>query len=270
MNQIIYAGKHLVTYSVTRHAHNSWELIYYTGGEGIMHFDTCSLSYRAGDLVVIPPLLFHCNESETGFTNIHFNMLEPSLNLREPVCIHDDDNHFLLDACSGAFFQFSAEPGRQNALLTAYAFLLVTLINDQLAAPVRSPVVAEIENCILRSYPDENFELDSYLHSLPFNYDYVRKLFHKETGSTPHRFLSETRLLAAAEHLGFADAEETSISNIAHLCGFREPLYFSRMFRKKFGLSPKQYQEKLLRESHQAPDSESIKIEVSPHAPEAH
>ena len=27
MNEIIYAGKHLITFSVCRHAHSSWEFI---------------------------------------------------------------------------------------------------------------------------------------------------------------------------------------------------------------------------------------------------
>lgn len=260
MNQIVYAGKHLVTHSVTKHAHSSWELIYYTGGEGVMHFEGKSIPYRAGDLIVIPPLMVHRNESEPGFTNIHLNMLDPNLNLSEPMCIRDDDNHFFLDACNGAFFYFSSDPGRQNALLMSYANLLVALINKHLAAPVHSPVVEEIENCIIRNYPDENFELDSYLHSLPFNYDYLRKLFRKETGVTPHRFLNDTRLQAAAEHLGIANAEEGSITHIAHICGFREPLYFSRIFRKKYGLSPSLYQEKLRENAEALPDSGSVKI----------
>ena len=36
MNEIIYAGKHLLTYSVSRHAHGSWELIYCTRYEGFL------------------------------------------------------------------------------------------------------------------------------------------------------------------------------------------------------------------------------------------
>ena len=262
MNQIIYAGKHLVTYSVTAHAHSSWELIYYTSGEGEMYFADRTLPYQTGDLLIIPPMVVHRNESAAGFTNIHLNMLEPTLNLHEPTRIRDDDNHFILDACKGAFFHFSTEPGRQTALLTSYAYLLVALIDAQLSAPALSPVVEEIKNHIIRSYPDESFELDSYLQSLPFNYDYIRKLFRKETGVTPHRFLSDTRLQAAAKHLGSSEADGTSISNIAHLCGFREPLYFSRMFRKEFGLSPTQYQEKLRENVSRLPDSESIKIKV--------
>ena len=59
MNEIIYAGKHLLTYSVSRHAHGSWELIYCTGGEGSLRFEELVLPYRVGDLVVIPPMVSH-------------------------------------------------------------------------------------------------------------------------------------------------------------------------------------------------------------------
>lgn len=255
MNQIIYAGKHLLTYSVSRHAHSSWELIYCTDGNGRLVFDSFSLSYQAGDLVIIPPFLSHRNESETGFTNIHLNMLRPKLALKEPTLIREDGNHFLRDAFSAAFYLFGCAPGRQSVLLASYANLIVTLIRAQLDAPSRSPVVEEIESCIIRNYPDENFELDRYLQSLPFNYDYLRKLFKRETGMTPHRLLSDTRLQAAAERLNFADASGAGIAEIAHLCGFREPLYFSRMFKRKYGVSPSDYRNRPARQ-----DAESVKI----------
>lgn len=255
MNQIIYAGKHLLTYSVSRHAHSSWELIYCTDGNGRLVFDSFSLSYQAGDLVIIPPFLSHRNESETGFTNIHLNMLRPKLALKEPTLIREDGNHFLRDAFSAAFYLFGCAPGRQSVLLASYANLIVTLIRAQLDAPSRSPVVEEIESCIIRNYPDENFELDRYLQSLPFNYDYLRKLFKRETGMTPHRLLSDTRLQAAAERLHFADASGAGIAEIAHLCGFREPLYFSRMFKRKYGVSPSDYRNRPARQ-----DVESVKI----------
>ena len=74
MNRIIYVGKHLLTFSVTTHAHSSWELVYCTSGEGRFCFESVTLPYREGDLIVIPPFISHRNESEQGFTNIHMNM----------------------------------------------------------------------------------------------------------------------------------------------------------------------------------------------------
>ena len=98
MNTITYAGKHLLTFSVTAHAHTSWEFIYCTGGRGELFFEGGSLPYQSGELLVIPPHFPHRNESDSGFTNIHINMRDPELSLRTPVLIRDGENHFLLDA----------------------------------------------------------------------------------------------------------------------------------------------------------------------------
>ena len=262
MNEIIYAGKHLLTYTVSRHAHGSWELIYCTSGEGRLAFEALTIPYRTGDLVVIPPMVGHRNESEQGFTNIHINMQNVSLPLRALALIHNDSNHFILDAFTAAFYHFSAEPGKQSPLLAAYANLIVYQILASRDAPKHSPVVEEIERTIICNYPDESFELDRFLHTLPFNYDYLRKLFRSEVGSTPLRFLIDTRLQAAAERLDNAGEERMSISEIAHVCGFREPRYFSRVFRSRYGLSPQQYQNRPRPDRDEVPDGESIKIRL--------
>ena len=71
MNEIVYAGKHLLTYAVSSHRHSDWEFIYCTGGEGRLVFNEYSIAYQAGDVVIIPPMVPHRNESEQGFTNVN-------------------------------------------------------------------------------------------------------------------------------------------------------------------------------------------------------
>ena len=51
MNDIIYVGKHSVIYTVSRHAHESWELIYCTYGSGAMAFDDRIIEYHVGDIL---------------------------------------------------------------------------------------------------------------------------------------------------------------------------------------------------------------------------
>ena len=96
MNNIIYVGKHLLTLSVGRHAHNSWELVYCTEGSGAFHFDDFDLNYKKGDIVVVPPLVPHGNTSSDGFTNIHLNLTDTALPFKSPVIIQDDSNQCLL------------------------------------------------------------------------------------------------------------------------------------------------------------------------------
>ena len=81
-------------------------------------------------------------------------------------------------------------------------------------------------------------KLEDYLASLPGSVDYLRKLFQKEFGVTPHQYLNNKRLQIAAETL--VNCSDT-IADIAVMCGFRDPLYFSRMFKKKYGVSPSHY-----------------------------
>ena len=45
MNNILYVGKHALTWTVSRHIHQSWELIFCTGGSGEMIFDGRTLEY---------------------------------------------------------------------------------------------------------------------------------------------------------------------------------------------------------------------------------
>ena len=61
-------------------------------------------------------------------------------------------------------------------------------------------------------------------------------------GVTPHKFLMDIRLQTAAETLESDYGDASSISEVARMCGFREPLYFSRVFKTRFGVSPTAYQ----------------------------
>lgn len=240
MNDIVYVGKHSITYTVPRHQHDTWELIYCTGQEGELHFDDFTLPYRMGSVAVIPPFTPHSNRSQNGFTNIHINLANATLNFHRPMVIQDDGNRSILSVFSGAFFQFYESAEQRETLLSAYGSLLTAYLLAYREASSLSKIVQEIENHIIRHYADPAYALDEYLKSLPYNYDYLRKLFQKELGMTPHKFLNDRRLQTAASMLR-SQYNDGNVTEVAHQCGFREPLYFSRMFKKKYGLSPSFY-----------------------------
>ena len=98
MNNILYVGKHALTWTVSRHVHQSWELIFCTGGSGEMVFDDKTLAYGANDVAIVPPMVPHSNNSGEGFTNIHMNLTDPALTYPEPLIIRADSNGFLQDA----------------------------------------------------------------------------------------------------------------------------------------------------------------------------
>ena len=263
MNDIIYAGKHLLTLSVTRHAHATWELIYCTEGRGEIQFSDMVLPYETGDIVAVPPFLPHANVSEMGFTNIHINMANAVFPFQSPTVIHDDGNQFVMQAFSAACFHFNSGSEQRRMLLSPLGDLICGYLTAYRQTQPLSKVVRDIENDIIQNYHDCSYELDKYLQEQPFSYDYLRKVFKKELGVTPHQYLSDKRLQTAAELLGGGFAEDNNIAEISQMCGFREPLYFSRMFKKKFGIAPSYYQEQQRKQNAEAPlDEESVKINL--------
>lgn len=63
-------------------------------------------------------------------------------------------------------------------------------------------------------------------------------LFSEITGTTPVKYQNEIRLRTAAQML--TDTENT-ISDIAYACGFSDALYFSRIFKRIYGVSATEY-----------------------------
>ena len=261
MNDISYAGKHTVTYTVPRHMHKHWEFIYCTSGSGALIFDAFSLPYEAGVMIAIPPETPHINEITAVVTNIFANIEDCSLNLKQPVLIHDDPNGSLFAAFKALFFHYSRDV-RDTSLLSAYGSLLAAYVKAYQESEIHTGIVSEIESQIIQNFPNPNFELDEYLRSLPFSYEYLRKRFKKEVGVTPHQYLADKRLQTAADWLQRSNGDASNITEIAHLSGFREPLYFSRMFKKRYGIAPSYYSEQRKEDANSVRDDESMKVHL--------
>ncbi len=69
------------------------------------------------------------------------------------------------------------------------------------------------------------------------------RMFHRETGMTPSEYLSRYRLDAARALLGTTDKP---IQQVARLVGIPNVEHFSKLFRRRHGLSPRAYRAKTL------------------------
>lgn len=247
MNNITYVGKNLITFSCHRHFHESWELVYCTGGSGEFIFDESSIKYTAGDIMIIPPGIYHINNSDEGFTNIHINIEDATFTFKSPLIISDDSDQHILSAFNDSFYYFNYNSTNNNIHLIVEALgnLIVNyVIAFQNSKPLRD-VVGAIKSNIMQNCTNCDYELDKYLQTIPFSYDYLRKLFKNEVGMTPHNYLISLRMQMAEKLLCSPCDIEQNVSQIAYVCGFAEPLYFSRVFKKNFGCSPKHYAEKM-------------------------
>ena len=86
----------------------------------------------------------------------------------------------------------------------------------------------------------EPVTLDALAQSLFVSTEHLIRAFKKETGSTPHQYLTRYRLINAAQMLEFSDRR---VEEIAEKSGFSSSGSFISNFRREYGCTPLQYRE---------------------------
>ena len=88
------------------------------------------------------------------------------------------------------------------------------------------------------NYTDENISVKKLAEFTMVSENYFRKMFFKKTGTTPLNYINNLRLSLADNML---ESEYYTVTQIASLCGFSDPKYFSCMYKKSRGTSPKKH-----------------------------
>lgn len=76
-----------------------------------------------------------------------------------------------------------------------------------------------------------------------FSAPHFHRLFKEQTGLPPLEYATKLRMEKGARLLL---GTELSVKEIAFACGYEDSKYFSRLFRQREGMSPKQYREHFL------------------------
>lgn len=96
----------------------------------------------------------------------------------------------------------------------------------------------------VKEYIDENFHepmsLQILADSFFINKEYLAKIFKETYGFTVNAYIAHVRVAKAKELLRFTDQ---SVEEIGAVVGIGDPNYFSRMFRRVEGVSPKKYRD---------------------------
>ena len=89
-----------------------------------------------------------------------------------------------------------------------------------------------------RLQADEEVTVEAVTKELGYTRQYISGRFHRVTGRLLSHFLKEKRLEKAAKLLR---AGNLRVSQIARRCGFDSENYFRQQFRRRYGMSPRQF-----------------------------
>jgi AraC-like DNA-binding protein len=85
---------------------------------------------------------------------------------------------------------------------------------------------------------EKPIEMKNLIKELPMGYSSFRKAFKKITGESPNQYHLNLRLMRAKNLLLTTNL---NINEVAYQTGFESVFYFSKLFKKKNGVSPKFY-----------------------------
>lgn len=141
--------------------------------------------------------------------------------------------------CYSRVIQRFHQPGREKFANPAL-LELIYCISDALENPVRNnkgDVILPILTYININY-NKKLSLDALAKMSGYSKSRFSHIFSEVTGTTPTKYQNGIRLKVSCEMLSSTDY---SINDIAFECGFSDPLYYSRIFRKKYNVSPTEY-----------------------------
>ena len=157
--------------------------------------------------------------------------------------IHSANRYF--DGFDTLIPLWSESLDRANELtvdLAAESILLYTFSRLFGSSVKKSGIVGQMIAIAEEKFTSPELSLSTVADELSYNSKYLSHIFKEKMGIGYNEFLRDTRLKFA---LSLLDRGLDSIKNVALLSGFTDPLYFSTVFKKQFGVSPLSYIKKI-------------------------
>lgn len=128
----------------------------------------------------------------------------------------------------------SAENGKQlqKEMIRKYCLMVRNYSMKQYALPVQKVMIH------IDSQLSADLSLTAMANMLQINASYLSALFKKETGVTLTEYVNKKRIDHAILLLNSSDAQ---IQTIAQHCGITDVNYFTKLFKKQVGKTPKEY-----------------------------
>lgn len=228
------------------HQHGYWEVLLNEKGSGQFFADGGSWVFSPGSIAVIPPSTSHSKKSAEGFTDRSLFFKNFREIGRKGVKVFQDDDQGTVKKIFDMAEQFHKQDQQSegdvagvivNVLGDLLYHVLVSYYDQSRKKDLRLEGVMELMN---DNISNRDFDLTQAIASSGYSMGYFRKIFKEMTGQSPVAYFNALRI-SHAKSLFQQYENSWSVKEVAYQSGFDDPLYFSRVFRKSEGVSPRQY-----------------------------
>ena len=217
-----------------------------TKGKCTVKFDRSSFEVKENDVFVIFPSVeyqIECGDDlnlmYVSFIGTRVCEIIDRLGISKKFCVFEDMFHirFFWEhefSCKAEFLDLVSE----SVILYTFSEIGNKITSEKPAE------TSEVSGSMLfvKKYIDENFGdseicLESVSRRFKYNKKYLSHQFKSVFGMGINEYLNTLRINYA---VSLIEQKHRFVQEIAYLCGYKDPLYFSRVFKKITGVSPRE------------------------------
>jgi AraC family transcriptional activator of pobA len=240
-----------------RHARLHQILVLSSGG-GVAHLDGSTHALRAGSLVNVPPGHVHAFRFQKNTQGWVTTLADELMN---ELCVGVGDvRHDLSRACvveadpaisltmTQIWQEFSGHAKARALVLRGLSAVLLGWVARTMReeAPTDTPLN---ESHAVQRFKDlidvhflKHWQVSDYAKALAISPTHLSRLTRAATGGSALRLIEARMMREARRNLAYTNL---SISTIAYTLGYSDPAYFSRVFTRDAGVSPKAFREQI-------------------------
>lgn len=133
--------------------------------------------------------------------------------------------------------------GTREEYVTGLLFSMLSVLLDQETTP---PGYQRQAADYIRANYMRDISVEDIARTVGLDRRYLSRIFKADMGVTMQEFLIQTRL----EHSALYLKQGESVTQAAALSGYADVFHFSKMFKKSFGVSPREYRDEAKKHSH--------------------
>lgn len=252
------------------HWHDHFEIEIILDGNGTHLYDGSHYTLRRGCAYLLTPTDIHSlipdPDSHLHLIHLRFDERAVSEDVRQWLLQHDYSK--FAQFSNEAFERFSlmlkelsccfesTDPFRKRSIQLLLSYICLFIMKQSNPNPTLLPMDEGINPAVRKTmlYIHYNFrkkismqELGANVHMSP---NHLAMLFKRSVGTTCMQLVGQLRLHYAVKML---NSTSLSIDTVAEMSGFSSVSYFISIFRKEFGITPKDYR-KHVKEDPNAPN----------------
>ena len=224
-----------------------YQLVYNVSGEAVTHYDGKVLRNSAGTVELLPPardreVEYYVDYLQFGRSIVVFFDTHYALPTEAQV-IDCRENKKLGPLFEKIYTLWTRKPDGYYYECMACFYTIIATLSAPVGHYLPRDKYHKIEAGI--AYLHEHYtdkKVDYYMPAqlCGISYTYFKRLFMQKFEMTPIQYVASLRMERSVEYLL---TNRYSVTEIANLCGYEDVYYFSKKFKEKYGVSPKNYKQ---------------------------